>query len=101
MFKHEHRSAYFQEDTSENNQLSLQYALGQVTGRYAAEMLCFERQNKCLPHTIEFILVGESKDTDNYHTSGFMGLAPTQINADGAHSFVEQVHFYGKSKSGE
>lgn len=98
MFRREHRSAHYQEDPSEDNRLSLQYALGQVTGSYVAEKLCFKPNDPyaCLAHTIEFLLVTESKDTENYYTSGFMGLAPTQVNPYGAPAFIEQVHYYGR-----
>lgn len=41
MFHKEHRSAHYSEDDSEDNRLSLQYALGRVTGSYVAEKLCF------------------------------------------------------------
>ena len=51
-------------------------------------------------HTIEFLLVTESQDTENYYTSGFMGLAPSQVNPYGAPAFIEQVHYYGRDQNG-
>ena len=62
--------------------------MGQVEGYISEDSLCLDLQN-CLSNKIEFLLVDSAADTQNYKSSGFLGLSPR--GRTGMPSFLSQI----------
>ena len=74
------------------DQLTLEYAIGEVRGNVVSDKFCFtDIASACLSQPLTFLGVYASDNMQSYRSSGFIGLAPVADASFNLPSFISQL----------